>query len=72
MPSGPQATVAVEYRFIDGYHVFTSRDVYGLYVASKDPRKAFDGVAPAIQQLLTKEWPAASRRRYLCSSFWRH
>lgn len=53
MPNGTQATVAVEYRFIDGYHVFTSRDVYGLYVASRDPRKAYDAVAPAIQQLLS-------------------
>lgn len=53
MPKVSQATVAVEYRFIDGYHVFTSRDVYGLYVASRDPRKAYDAVAPAIKQLLS-------------------
>ncbi len=52
MSNVAQATVAVEYRFIDGYHVFTSRDVYGLYVASRDPRKAYDAVAPAIKQLL--------------------
>ena len=53
MASRSLATVAVEYRYIDGYHVFTSNDVYGLYVASKDPRKAYDAVAPAIQQLLS-------------------
>ena len=52
MANVPQATVAVEYRFIEDYHVFTSRDVYGLYVASTDPHKACDAIAPAIQHLL--------------------
>jgi hypothetical protein len=52
MLSDSQATVAVQYRFIDGYHVFTSHEVYGLYVASKDPNKAYHDVGPAIEQLL--------------------
>ena len=52
MPAGKQATICVNYRNIDGYHVFTSEDVYGLYVASQDPEKAFKGVGPALQKLI--------------------
>ena len=33
-------------------HVFTSDDVYGLYVASRDAREAFSNVAPAIGLLV--------------------
>ena len=42
----------VGYRFIDGYHVFTSDEVDGLYVASKDPRRAYDDVRHAIKMLV--------------------
>jgi hypothetical protein len=52
MASRFPATVAVHYRFIDGYHIFTSNEVYGLYVASRDPQKAYERVGPAIAQLL--------------------
>jgi hypothetical protein len=53
MASGLPATVAVQYRFIEGCHVFTSHEIYGLYVASKDPQKAYERVGPAIEQLLS-------------------
>ena len=46
------ATVSVKYEFRDGYHIFTSDDVYGLYVASKDPDKAFSHVAASIEKLI--------------------
>ena len=46
------ATVCVQYCFIEGYHVFTSDDVYGLYVASRDAREAFSNLAPAIELLV--------------------
>lgn len=46
------ATVSVSYRFVDGRHVFTSDDVYGLYVSSDDPTKAYQWVADAITKLL--------------------
>ncbi len=52
MPTGKQATICVNYRNIDGYHVFTSEDVYGLYVASQEPEKAFNDVGPAIEKLI--------------------
>ncbi len=48
------AFIDVEYRNLDGYHVFTSDDVYGLYVANKDARQAFDGVALALSELLKR------------------
>ena len=51
--------IDVQYRHMEGYHVFTSEDVYGLYVASKDARKAFDAVAPALELLLEKNYDIA-------------
>jgi len=46
------AAIRVAHRFIDGYHVYTSDDVYGLYVASQDAREAYDAVAPSLQRLI--------------------
>ena len=46
-----QATVSIEYEFEEGCHVFTSDDVDGLLVVSKDPETAFKDVAPAIEML---------------------
>ena len=54
MRSGTFVTINVQYRYFEGYHVFTSDDVDGLYIASKDPRKAFDDVKPAIELLVRK------------------
>jgi len=45
------STISVQYRNVDGYHVFTSADMRGLYVASKDARQAFDSVGPLLQEL---------------------
>lgn len=47
------ATIRTQYRFVDGYHVFTSEDVRGLYVASKDAKEAFDSVCPVLRELIT-------------------
>jgi hypothetical protein len=46
------AAIRVNYRFIDGYHVYTSDDVYGLYVAHRDPCAAFQAVAPSLEKLI--------------------
>jgi hypothetical protein len=46
-------TIHATYRFVNGYHVFTSDDVRGLYVARKDARQAFDDVCPVLQALVT-------------------
>ena len=45
-------TVVVDYSFQDGYHVFTSKDVYGLLVASKEISKAITDLAPTIETLV--------------------
>lgn len=47
--------ISVRYRFVDGYHVFTSQDVRGLYVASRDPRKAYDDVAEVLRELVARK-----------------
>ena len=54
-PAGEYVAVSVGYRFVDGYHVFTSQDVRGLYVASRDPRKAYENVAEVLQELMAKQ-----------------
>ena len=54
MKSGGTATISVSYRNIDGYHVFTSEDVFGLYVASQDAQQAFESLAPAVELLVSK------------------
>jgi hypothetical protein len=73
MPQDPTAaTICVEYRYVEGCHVFTSDDVYGLYVASRNAREAFSNVAPAIELLVKLNEdidcvvePAASFREFL-------
>jgi hypothetical protein len=52
MTDARAAVVYVQYRFMEGYHVFTSKDVEGLYVASQDPRKAYESLKPAIELLI--------------------
>lgn len=49
----PKTTaIRVTYRFIDGVHVYTSDDVYGLYVADRDPQRAYEKVAPSLARLI--------------------
>jgi hypothetical protein len=44
--------IQVKYRFIDGCHVYTSDDVYGLYVVNRDPRQAYEAVARSLEKLI--------------------
>lgn len=44
--------VEVRYKSLDGWHVFTSPNMAGLYVASKDAETAFNDVPTAIQMLV--------------------
>ena len=46
------AAIRVNYRFIDGYHIYTSSDVYGLYVANADSQAAYDAVGPSLERLI--------------------
>jgi hypothetical protein len=52
MSEQPKTTICVNYKCVDGWHVFASDDLPGLYVASQDAKTAFDDVATAIEKLL--------------------
>jgi hypothetical protein len=45
-------SLMIEYKHVEGWHVFTSKDLPGLYVASMDARSAFEDIPTAIQKLL--------------------
>ena len=48
------AVILVDYRVVEGWHVFTSDQVRGLYVAGPDQREAYDAVGPSIEKLLAE------------------
>jgi len=52
MAAQQAVAIRVTYRFVDGVHVYTSDDVHGLYVANRDPRKAYEAVAPSLEKLI--------------------
>ncbi len=45
--------IDVDYRFRDGWHCFTSRQLKGLYVANQDAEVAYSDVGNAISKLLS-------------------
>lgn len=47
-----QTSILATYKSVDGWHVFQADDMPGLYVASKDPVKAFNDVALSIKTLV--------------------
>ncbi|HRD28319.1 MAG TPA: hypothetical protein PLO65_08465 [Caulobacter sp.] len=51
-----ETTVNVEYKHRDGWHVFTSQDALGLYVASKDARTAYEDVPGALKMLMELDY----------------
>jgi hypothetical protein len=57
------AAITVNYRFIDGHHVYTSGDVYGLYVSNTDPHAAYDAVGPSLEKLIQLNEGVACRVR---------
>jgi hypothetical protein len=52
MPNDTITTVCVKYQHRDGWHVFTSPDMPGLYIASKEPRAAYEDVPIAVKRLI--------------------
>lgn len=46
------ASICANYKSVDGWHIFQSDELPGLYVASRDPRKAYDDVALSIKTLV--------------------
>lgn len=52
MTSAQVTSVEVRHKHVDGWHIFQSDDLPGLYVASCDPEKAFNDIPNAIQALV--------------------
>lgn len=52
MSDHTMTTVRVDYKEQDGWHVFSSDQIYGLYVASKELETAFEDVGPTIEKLI--------------------
>jgi len=50
--SSSESTILVDYRVVAGWHIFTSKQVRGLYVANPDQRLAYEAVGPSIAKLL--------------------
>lgn len=46
------SSVCVRYKYADGWHVFQSDDIHGLYVANKDARTSYNDVQVAIEKLI--------------------
>jgi hypothetical protein len=47
-----KTSIQVNYKSVEGWHIFTSEELPGLYVASTNAKKAYDDVAIAIQMLM--------------------
>ena len=47
-----KTSICAKYKHVDGWHVFQSEDLPGLYVASRDAEKAFDDVSLSIETLI--------------------
>ena len=46
-----KTSIPVAYKCVDGWHVFSSPSMPGLYVSSQDAEKAFHDVGPSIEVL---------------------
>lgn len=46
------ASIVVSHRVEEGWHIFQSDQLPGLYVVNRDPRRAYEAVGPAIAQLV--------------------
>ncbi len=46
------STIPIRYHRVEDHHVFTSDELYGLYVASTDLKTAFDNIAPSVEALM--------------------
>lgn len=47
-------TVSINYQYQGGYHIFSSADVKGMLVASRDPAAAIADLCPVIEWLIEK------------------
>ena|SRR3990167_8430564 len=49
---GQTMSLRVDYKSADGWHVFSSMDLPGFYVASKNAEAAYNDVSASIMKLL--------------------
>lgn len=49
-------TIEVNYKHVEGWHVFTADSIPGMYVASKDAELAYNDIAPSLQQIIELEF----------------
>ena len=49
---GKMSSICVRYKFVDGWHIFQSDELLGLYVANLDPKIAYDDVQASIEKLI--------------------
>lgn len=43
--------VSIQYKYVEGWHIYQAEDMPGLYIASKDDELARQDVPVAIQKL---------------------
>jgi hypothetical protein len=58
-----KTSICVNYKFAEQWHVFSSDDLPGLYVASRDAERAYKDVGAAIEKLLRLNEGIACRAR---------
>lgn len=54
-------SIRVDYKNVEGWHVFTSEELPGLYVASQDPELAYNDVGTALEKLIELDTGATCR-----------
>lgn len=47
-----KTSICARYKHVDGWHIFQSDELPGLYVASTDAEAAYNDIAPSIELLL--------------------
>ena len=47
-----KTSICARYKHIDGWHIFQSGDLPGMYVASRDAERAYNDIAPSIELLV--------------------
>jgi hypothetical protein len=45
-------SIDVTHKVVEGWHVFESEQMPGLYIAHRDARRAYKAVGPAIEKLV--------------------
>lgn len=45
-------SIEVTHKVVDGWHIFESEQMPGFYVANRDPKRAYEAVAPTIEKLV--------------------